>query len=819
MTLPEAIQLISVTRGFGKVRFFSTATTQLRMVDWAALVLLAFEIPSLFFSQVRANSARASEVVAIAVVVYFLLRLLLRTPLGSAWLAALLGLCGAWLGISSILQFKMGTEQLSAVGLTDFIAFRSRFIHPISGWVPGECFTVLLLTLPFACAAAAYIWRIGSAKGRFGWAILAFVPAAPIIGALLLSLSRAVFWSTILFFLMAWGLMTAYRVVTLRTASLLLAGTLGVLLLLLGCETALYPGIFKAYAGGHTSQTRSTEGRIGIWSRSLELTRDHRLWGVGSSNAALSLLSSADQEETTGFASRAFSLPIQVLAEKGVLGFTLYSVFLLLASWEFHRGMNSRVPQTTGTTKIIANARKSAGRNNNEERTRLRSEDAHRAMKCCFAAGLAAVLLREITYSSLLEHTLTLVLAFALVALMCAPSRLNEFKIRPVVIAIAVVVLILQWPFLRYNQADAKLSEYYLQVASAKFSAARENIDEAIRLWPSNGRYYGWRAYIESQQLPSQCSEQSKYDNAGMSVEQQAQAREAAGDYRHALKLNDRDAVAHHNLAWLEHLLGDNASAEEDWRESIQIDPDNAAFHLSYGMFLEENGATRAAKEQYESAIELTPTILDSPFFTRYRNRLPQEADSVVKESIAKIESRLGEGKDPILEARLGKLFLYEGNLDRSKEYLERAAQQLPNLPLVWFNLGEVYEAQGNEAQALLCYQRARAIDSSLAGPYLRMGEIDLRNGQKDSAVRDLNMTVQQWQRVNPITAAHNNRLYTGPRQVIDDLLPTTLVWFISPCESSEAWSALSGLFPEKPEYSRRTRTCEVIPSPHLRLQ
>lgn len=264
-------------------------TIRARAVDWAALALLAFEVPSILFSHYRANSVGASEVAALSVLMYFAMRLLVRAPLRAAWLAALVGVGGAWLASKGINQFANGAGQLAAVGLTDLVAFRARLLEPIFGWVPGECFTALLLTLPFACAAGVYAWR----KGRSGLAVLALLPAAPIAAALLLSLSRAVFWSTILFFVTAWGLIAAYRVVALRTASFLLAGSLGVLLLIMVSETPLYPGIFRAYAGSHVSQVRSTEGRIGIWTRSLELTRDHRLWGVGSSNAALFLLSSA----------------------------------------------------------------------------------------------------------------------------------------------------------------------------------------------------------------------------------------------------------------------------------------------------------------------------------------------------------------------------------------------------------------------------------------------------------------------------------------------------------------------------------------------
>jgi hypothetical protein len=154
-------------------RVVNQGYAQLRPVDWAALTLLGFEVPSLWFSQYRANSVWAAQSVAVAVLVYFLLRLLMPVPVRAAWLSAVLGLSGAWLASVGILQFAAGTEQLAAVGLTDFVAFRSRFIHPIHGWVPGECFTVLLLALPFACAASAYLWRVGFPKRRFGLALFA----------------------------------------------------------------------------------------------------------------------------------------------------------------------------------------------------------------------------------------------------------------------------------------------------------------------------------------------------------------------------------------------------------------------------------------------------------------------------------------------------------------------------------------------------------------------------------------------------------------------------------------------------------------------
>ena len=381
-------------------------------------------------------------------------------------------------------------------------------------------------------------------------------------------------------------------------------------------------------------------------------------------------------------------------------------------------------------------------------------------------------------------------------------------SIKAVAATLAALVLILHFVVSDYDQADVKLQTFYALMLSANFTAARQSIDEAIRLWPGNARYYAWRGYCGSQKFPSQCHHQ-------LSPEDRATAREAVADYHRALELNSRDAVAHHDIAWLEHLLNDDADAGRDWSEAVAIDPGNAVFHLSYGLFLQETGAARPAAEQFESAIELSPAMLDSPFFTRLRAGSPGDADAIVAHCVARIEGRLRREDDPILEARLGKLYQYSGNQSRSAQLLQEAARKLPNLPLVWLNLGMILEAQGDTAEAMDCYEKARVIDGSLAGPYLQIGEICLRSGQRNIAAGYLRSAAQKWERANPITAAHNNRLYSGPPQRIDDLLPTTLVWYATPCEASRAWSALAGLFPENASYARRSRTCEELPSPH----
>ena len=111
----------------------------------------------------------------------------------------------------------------------------------------------------------------------------------------------------------------------------------------------------------------------------------------GSGNAPLFLTSSADQEETTGFASRTFSLPLQVLTEKGAIGAVLYLTVLVLAGWQAHQKL--RNPKVSCEMK---------------------------GLTCCVAAGIVAVLFRELTYSSLLEHAATAMLFTMTLALLAA---------------------------------------------------------------------------------------------------------------------------------------------------------------------------------------------------------------------------------------------------------------------------------------------------------------------------------------------------------------------------------------------------------------
>jgi hypothetical protein len=139
--------------------FLPTKPIRMRAVDWSVLLLAAFEIPSLLFSQYRANSIRVTVTTMIFVLTYSAVRLAMQSNLQAASFSGLLGLGGGCLALSGLSQFHENANRLGEAGLTNLVAFRSRLITPPSPWIPGEWFTMLLLALPFACVAPAYLWQ------------------------------------------------------------------------------------------------------------------------------------------------------------------------------------------------------------------------------------------------------------------------------------------------------------------------------------------------------------------------------------------------------------------------------------------------------------------------------------------------------------------------------------------------------------------------------------------------------------------------------------------------------------------------------------
>jgi len=282
---------------------------------------------------------------------------------------------------------------------------------------------------------------------------------------------------------------------------------------------------------------------------------------------------------------------------------------------------------------------------------------------------------------------------------------------------------------------------------------------------------------------------QGKFDSAAFLEKRLAfspteadQISAAIEAYQKSLKLNPLDDSHYHNLGWLYTFLQKKVQALNCFQKAISLDPSIALYHVSLGLLYEQADDKEGAYREYEIAVHLSPAISESHFFLDLKERSPEAAERVISESISHLEDELIRRPSPILKGKLGKLYLYMNMLDRAAVLLMQASSELPSLSRPWYNLGNIYEQQGDEASMRKCYQRAAFLDGSDPLPWLKLGNFYERHNNKNEAIRSYARVVSN--RLN-LASEHANRvfrIYRARSIVQDDVMPNG---FLSYCSSA----------------------------------
>lgn len=363
------------------------------------------------------------------------------------------------------------------------------------------------------------------------------------------------------------------------------------------------------------------------------------------------------------------------------------------------------------------------------------------------------------------------------------------------------------------KRAEDNLPSFYSALVNGDVDEARSRIAEAARLSPGDARYAAWSAYVDGQTVPTEASECSQVAQP-LTVSQREAAERAVAGYQMAAQLNQFDAQFHHNMAWLYHRLGEDQRALQEFETAVRLDRPNPILHASFGLLLESIGEVNRADGEYARAIALSPQLIDSRFFEDLKQRSAERATHVLKTSV----SLLGESDNPILEAKLGRIYAELGEKARAALLLSDPLRKLPNLPLAWANLGNLQVASGDTDVALSSYRKATALDPGLVMPNLRIAEIYRGNGSTRQALQSFQMTARNADAKLPPSVSHDFRLYHGSRQPIDSQLPTVLFRYMNSCDGPQAYEAMAELNPKARDaayYRTRARDCEFIQSPY----
>lgn len=217
--------------------------------------------------------------------------------------------------------------------------------------------------------------------------------------------------------------------------------------------------------------------------------------------------------------------------------------------------------------------------------------------------------------------------------------------------------------------------------------------------------------------------------------------RNAIREYREALELNPKNAVAHSNLGGLLVTEGQLREGAFHLSEAIRLDPANSSnAHYNLGRLLFRQGRVDEAIEHYSSAVEIDPELVDAHgtlgALLCARGRFDEGAFHL-SEAIRLDPENVGA------RCSLGELLMHQGKLAEAAEHLTIAMRVDPKDSTARYCLGEVLVRQGKDDEAIEHLSLAVQIEPEYASAHHSLGTAMCRQGQFDEGLRHLSVAVR----------------------------------------------------------------------------
>jgi tetratricopeptide (TPR) repeat protein/O-antigen ligase len=759
------------------------------VLDLAVLVVVSVEILCYFTSTYRANSFNYLLEILFLSLFYQLVRFNVRREYQRVALFIIFSLFAFHISLAAVVTFANRYLRITSLGFHDVTSLR-QFLqlyrpseYPISEWI-----TIFLVFLPFPTALFIRY------RERFAAAWLFLLLVLITLVAILVTFSRGVYTAALAFFIVGSVLCWHYKLARLKQI-IRFNLVLSLALLLFVAVTPLRKATLTTLSlFGTTSYVRSFGGRMSLWELSLGMARGHALVGVGAFNFPMQYMAYKGGGIDAEFVGRSLNYFLQILLEKGVLGLCAYC-FLLFS---FYRTSHIKMKRSGGDL-------------------------LQGGMAVVFMAAYAAIIIRDLSYSSILTNKGVVTLSWFMFAsnaqvegkdLNILGGKFKAFKGRPILCLVLVGLLFLTAATKKHHDLEAAETSFRGFISSLqqeRYEEAGGQIERAVALSPDNAYYLAGRALLRVRMMRVSF-DQFLAGNSALGEKDAGHASAAVEDYERALELNPNDDSFHHNVGWLYLFLGRRQTALDHLRKASEIDGGIALYHVSLGLFYEREGRAEEAYREYASAIYLSPGLLDSRLFSYLREKDSVRAEELVTRCVTLLENQLSrDNNNPLLKGKLGKLYIHQGARDRAAQMLSQATAELPALSRPWFNLGYLYETDGKEREMKECYERALFLDPSFALPSLRLGEFYDRSNRRDIAVQYYTRAVNGIIYTPSEHATRVSRLYLSEHSVPDDAAPNGLLFWCSPTFDVAATSSrLAALKREAGDINSATHFEEV---------
>lgn len=637
-------------------------------LDGAFVLLFLIEIASTILSPDRLRSQLSGSGIWAVILIYLFSRFYLSDTSLRQWFVHWLTLMGLISALIVITTFCTFYGIVTAAGFSGEELIPLRFLLVPRGMLINDWGSILLAFLPFNIYSLFTLRR--------HWKIAPALALLVLLIALLLTLSRGTLLSLSIFTLLFFAAVIFWKILSWRIAVV----WFGSYLLLSGVILLPLRHTFSAIAdtSPHSSQGMSAAGRIDRLSDSWALFKAHPITGIGNGSYAIESMVITNRDGST-YTRRVNNSLMQILLEKGIIGLAAY---LLILGFALH--------------SLIQ---------------RLRSPD--KLVPALFGIGLAVLLFREMTSSTLFEQP-TCLLLFAFILRMSVSDQSKAWACRWWGRSLFLGMIVLFSVLAFVTEAEVRLSgEQNRQMLSlmekGRWDAALQTADK-----PPVGRNNPILYANKALSLVLRDSLSFSIDNyaAGEPIvpDNSTGQQQALSLFQKASELSPRDPVFIHNQGWIHLLRGDTALGEEHLQQAVELAPFDPIFLVSRGVVAEHSGDSLTAVRYYARAVAASPALLDAPFYKNLSVRRPALARQVLEEARSQVQRTLTDRNNSIDKARLGRISYQIGDRTQTKTLLEEVVRHMPNLNRAWLTLGLVQE---DPTQALACFRKAQTLDQS----------------------------------------------------------------------------------------------------------